>query len=490
MIRVEDEAKLGQIGVRQSRDKILDEFDMDVDDFDIVTTVDWGSTTLDIGSTEHCVIDQTARIKFFHAARSHLHGSNEINKVIWNSNLNAQDRMTVEEPLERRKGNLDRERKLHEDAMGEVVNHVNEVQVLSEKPVPRHLVIFMGGGAGSSTLQGLARKSMDERGIHLVETSALKYKHQAVLAGLDSIARNPQLAITEAPGYDIFLMNHKADPRKIIKRPLQIWDKETSYERFLELATESKPLIFELEDSEMCDGLEVSFELFIPRNNRKIRKRKGPYDPAPVALNLRNLKTTGTFVAKFEISCSSATIYVYRAFFGRTFIFGCVYREDGEGVSELDQRRAQDIFDGGIFFGRLKPEYQNKGLLCKEFGSVTLPVSQHNVIAKPNRSVLSKRKLPHHDPITIHTISSDSESGSGEDILASGSGDLGKRSRHITDEGLRGKPGTIPEKRQSEPPGSARPVTRPKRAASESRGPSSPEMNGSVRGLLEMVSEK
>lgn len=211
-----------------------------------------------------------------------------------------------------------------------------------------------------------------------------------MLAGLESIARNHRLALTEPPRYDIYLENYKGTTKKPVGRPLLIWSKGNTFQDFLQLATESKPIVFECEAQTMDKDLEMSFEVYIPKDaDVTIKTTKGKYDPAPLARSRKGLKSTGKLDVTLPNHSMAATVYVYFAIIGQTMVFGCVRHPEGTYVPELEGSTAKDIFENGVLSGRLKKKYRDQGLLYMDVGSAALPVAERG---KEEKQKVPKRK--------------------------------------------------------------------------------------------------
>jgi hypothetical protein len=65
--------------------------------------------------------------------------------------------------------------------------------------------------------------------------------------GMENIARDHRLALAEPPRYDIFSDNHRGSVKKLIRRTLQIWSRNSIFEHCLMMSTKSKLLALELE---------------------------------------------------------------------------------------------------------------------------------------------------------------------------------------------------------------------------------------------------
>ncbi|GAB7336739.1 hypothetical protein MBLNU13_g10837t2 [Cladosporium sp. NU13] len=320
LIRIVDEPTVGRIGAKELVATVLAEAGESFDEYTIFTSVDSGSTTTDIGTSEQCELDGAVIDKFL-AGKSLRYGSNMINAVIHRSDLSAPDKLTLEERLESRKGNL----------------------------------------------QG----------------------HQAVQVGMENVARDHRLALTEPPGYDIFFDNHKGSVKKPNSRPLQIWSRDSTFKHYFMMDTNSKPLVLELKarsgTKTVSKGLELSITLYVPRiASLEIKTSQSTNDPAPLARSTKGLKHTGKLEVTLPIESSFGTVYMVSAIIARTAVFGLIFNKEGTYVPELEGYTitARDIFENGIFSGRLRQEYTEMGLLYMEVESALLPELERYEIEK------------------------------------------------------------------------------------------------------------
>jgi hypothetical protein len=134
------------------------------------------------------------------------YGSNEINEVIQNSDLSEQDKLTLVEQLERRKGNLQQwvskvpdgpaqlhesaratmdaileaERMFHEKVLVGIEDCLHREIIHSRGSGRRHLLILTGGAFGSESLAEAAMRRLGNQekypNMKVLLTSALKYR--------------------------------------------------------------------------------------------------------------------------------------------------------------------------------------------------------------------------------------------------------------------------------------------------------------------------
>lgn len=144
--------------------------------------------------------------------------------------------------------------------------------------------------------------------------------------------------------------------------------------------TKSKPLALEIEaksGTETVDeGLEVSITVFVPLDaSLEIKTSQRKNDAAPLAGSVKGLRNTGELKVKLPVKSPTGTVYMLSAIIGRTAIFGFILNKQGTYVSELEEHTvtARDLFENGLFSGRLRQKYTEMGLLYVEVDSALLP---------------------------------------------------------------------------------------------------------------------
>jgi hypothetical protein len=231
---------------------------------------------------------------------------------------------------------------------------------------------------------------------------------------MENVARDHRLALTTPPRYDIFFDNHKGSVKKLIRRPLRIWSRKWSFEHFMTMDTKSKPLALEIEAQPgtrtVDEGLEVSITVFVPLNTSlEIKTSQNENDPAPLARSMKGLSNTGELKVTLPVKSPTGTVYMLSAFIGRTAIFGFILNKQGSYVPELekDTVTARDLFENGLFSGRLRQKYTEMGLLYVEVDSVLLPELERHERKKQG----PRRKKRTHDEPEVIVLSSDDEQG-------------------------------------------------------------------------------
>lgn len=142
----------------------------------------------------------------FVTGESLRYGSNEINGVIQNSDLSEQDKLTLQEHLERRKGNLQQwvskvpdgpaqlhesarttmdaileaERMFHEKVLVGIEDYLHREIIHSRGSGRKHLLILTGGAFGSESLAEAAMRRLGNQekypDMKVLLTSGLKYR--------------------------------------------------------------------------------------------------------------------------------------------------------------------------------------------------------------------------------------------------------------------------------------------------------------------------
>lgn len=209
---------------------------------------------------------------------------------------------------------------------------------------------------------------------------------------MENVARDHRLALTEPPRYDIFFNNHKGSVKRPTKRPLRIWSHNSTFEHFLTMDTKAKPLALEIEAKSgtwtVDDGLEVSITVFVPLNTSlEIKTSQRKNDPAPLARSMKGLRDTGELKVTLPVKSPTGTVYMLSAIIGRTAVFGFIFNKQGTYVPDLEGHTvtAGDLFEHGMFFGRLKRKYTAMGLLYMEVDSALLPELERHEEKKQGR---------------------------------------------------------------------------------------------------------
>ncbi|GAB7336749.1 hypothetical protein MBLNU13_g10844t1 [Cladosporium sp. NU13] len=179
--------------------------------------------------------------------------------------------------------------------------------------------------------------------------------------------------------------------------------------------TNSKPLVLELKarygTKTVSKGLELSITLYVPRTaSLEIKTKQTIHDPAPLALSTKGLEDTGILKVTLPIESSIGTVCMLSATVARTAIFGFVFNKKGTHVPELegDTITARDLFDNGMFSGRLREEYTKMGLLYMEVESALLPeLERHEKEKQGPRG--TKRTRDEIEVIEVIELSSDDD---------------------------------------------------------------------------------
>jgi hypothetical protein len=176
--------------------------------------------------------------------------------------------------------------------------------------------------------------------------------------------------------------------------------------------TKSKPLALELEANSgtkaVDEGLEVSITVFVPLDaSHEIKTTQRDNDPVPLARSVKGLKNTGDLKVTLPIKSPTGTVYMLSAIIGRTAIFGFILNKEGTYVPELEDHAvtARDLFENGMFSGRLRRKYTDMGLLYVEVDSALLPELQRHEKEK-QRLRRTKRT---RDEAELIVISSDDD---------------------------------------------------------------------------------
>jgi hypothetical protein len=232
---------------------------------------------------------------------------------------------------------------------------------------------------------------------------------------MENIARDHRLALTEPPGYDIFFDNHGGSVKKPTRQPLQIWSHKKTFEDFLMMDTTSKPLALELEARSATktadEGLEVSITVFVPRNaSLEIKTSQRASDPVPLARSAKGLRNTGELRVTLPIKTPTGTVYMLPAIIGRTAVFGIIFNKEGTYIPELEDHAitAKDLFENGLFSGRLRRKYKEMGLLYMEADSALLPELERHEKKKQGPR---RKKRPRDEGEVIVLSSDDDEQG-------------------------------------------------------------------------------
>lgn len=181
--------------------------------------------------------------------------------------------------------------------------------------------------------------------------------------------------------------------------------------------TKSKPLALELKarsaTKTVSKGLELSITLYVPLNaSLEIKISQGKNDPAPLALSTKGLKDTGKLKVTLPIESPIGTVYMLSAIIARTAICGFIFNKKGTYIPELEEDTvtARDLFENGLFSGRLRQKYTEMGLLYMEVDSALLPELERHEKKKqgPRRK---KRTRDEHEREVIVLSSDDDEQG-------------------------------------------------------------------------------
>ena len=175
--------------------------------------------------------------------------------------------------------------------------------------------------------------------------------------------------------------------------------------------TKSKPLTLEIEaksGTETVDqGLEVSITVFVPLNaSLEIKTSQRKNDPAPLARSVKRLRNTGELKVTLPVKSPTGTVYMLSAIIGRTAIFGFIFNKQGTFVSKLEEDTvtARDLFENGLFSGRLRQKYTEMGLLYVEVDSALLPELERHEKKKEGPQ---RKKRTHEDEVIV--LSSDDD---------------------------------------------------------------------------------
>ncbi|GAB7336750.1 hypothetical protein MBLNU13_g10845t1 [Cladosporium sp. NU13] len=290
---------------------------------------------------------------------------------------------------------LEAERMFHEKILVGIEDHLHREVIHSRGSGRKHLVILMGGAFGSESLAEAAMRRLDNQekypDMKILLTTGLKYSNQAVQVGMENIARDHRLALTEPPRRD------------------------SNFKHYFMMDTNSKPLVLELKarygTKTVSKGLELSITLYVPRTaSLEIKTKQTIHDPAPLALSTKGLEDTGILKVTLPIESSIGTVCMLSATVARTAIFGFVFNKKGTHVPELegDTITARDLFDNGMFSGRLREEYTKMGLLYMEVESALLPeLERHEKEKQGPRG--TKRTRDEIEVIEVIELSSDDD---------------------------------------------------------------------------------
>lgn len=176
--------------------------------------------------------------------------------------------------------------------------------------------------------------------------------------------------------------------------------------------TKSKPLALEIEaksgTKEVDQGLEVSITVFVPLNaSLEIKTSQGKNDPAPLARSMKGLRNTGELKVTLPVKSPVGIVYMLSAIIARTAIFGFIFNEKGTYIPELEGHTitARDLFENGMFSGRLREKYTEMGLLYMEVDSALLPELERHEEKKQG----PRRKKRTRDEREVIVLSSDDD---------------------------------------------------------------------------------
>jgi hypothetical protein len=181
--------------------------------------------------------------------------------------------------------------------------------------------------------------------------------------------------------------------------------------------TKAKPLALKIEAKSgtwtVDDGLEVSITVFVPSNTSlEIKTSQAKNDPAPLARSMKGLRDTGELKITLPIEFPTGTVYMLSAIIGRTAVFGFIFNKQGTDVPDLEEHTvtAGDLFEHGMFSGRLRQKYTEMGLLYMEVDSALLPELERHEKKKqgPRRK---KRTRDEREREVIVLSSDDDEQG-------------------------------------------------------------------------------
>lgn len=176
--------------------------------------------------------------------------------------------------------------------------------------------------------------------------------------------------------------------------------------------TKAKPLALEIEAKSgtwtVDDGLEVSITVFVPLNTSlEIKTSQRKNDPAPLARSMKGLRDTGELKVTLPVKSPTGTVYMLSAIIGRTAVFGFIFNKQGTYVPDLEGHTvtARDLFEHGMFSGRLKRKYTEMGLLYMEVDSALLPELERHEEKKQG----PRRKKRTRDEREVIVLSSDDD---------------------------------------------------------------------------------
>jgi hypothetical protein len=203
-----------------------------------------------------------------------------------------------------------------------------------------------------------------------------------------------------------------------------LWDHSTS--------KLTSPIIYNLsvegETDQVINELTASFEVFVPQNARgKVATRKFRTEPVRTAYSTKHLKSTGKYDVALPIAASQASIYIFAAIFGQALHFGILYRKDGLQIPELETKLSDaNVFEGGLFSGRLKEQYLTNEFGYNEAARVVLSRADPSYVTSKQ---LPKTKLRRPNKVTIIEVSDDTgeEDTDDKSVPKSASGEKRKR---------------------------------------------------------------
>lgn len=176
--------------------------------------------------------------------------------------------------------------------------------------------------------------------------------------------------------------------------------------------TKSKPLALEIEAKSgtrtVDEGLEVSVTVFVPLNTSvEIKTLQRENDPAPLARSTRGLRNTGELKVTLPVESPTGTVYMLSAIIARTAIFGFIFNKKGTYIPELEGHTvtARDLFENGMFSGRLRQRYTEMGLLYMEVDSALLPELKHHEMEKQGPQGMKRTR----DESEVIVLSSDDD---------------------------------------------------------------------------------
>jgi hypothetical protein len=228
--------------------------------------------------------------------------------------------------------------------------------------------------------------------------------------------KNPELATTDRMPCNVFL--HNEDALSSNMRPLLIFQKGVTLQssHFLPLKIFLKA---ETTGSEVPTELTASFEIYLETDpSRPVKTRKRTIDPAPTADSLEGLQSTGSCRVDLPIPAMEATTYLCRERISCTLVFVILYLQTGEAVPELENAPYDEIFEGGIFSGRLKKHLRDRGIAYHEAARVFLPAEEPRNFAERSspRKRLRLSSKQHEKEATVVVVD-DSDCGDNDGRL-------------------------------------------------------------------------